>query len=214
MQNMNKQNLFKNMLIAGIVINTLNIIMDILKNSKIYFLTEDKSLLLNILIEVFNMYILIIILKYYFNSSKFVKLLWANIVYSPIVIAFMIILRKYSLKMDINYFMILYYLSFVMILIMILMQFIIYIYMTKKDKIFAFPLVCFVVSLYLYFVPIDRIKKIESIIYIISSVLSVIIYLKYLVKSNNVSLKTNPQTVEDNNNRVDVIDADTIKRKI
>ncbi len=194
MQNKNKQNNYKKMLIVGIIINILNIVIDILKNTKIYFLAEDKSLMLNTLIEVFNIYMLILILKNYFNSCKFVKLLWANIIYSPIVIAFMIILRKYSLKIDTNYFMILYYLSFVMILIMILMQIIIYIYMTKKDKIFVFPLICLVVSLCLYFVPIDQVKKIEFIVYIISSVLSVVIYLKYVVISKDVYSNSTPRS--------------------
>jgi len=196
MQNKNKKIHFKNMLIAGIIINTLNIIMDILQNSKIYFIAEDKSLLLNTLIEMFNIYILIILLKYYFNSCKFIKLLWVNIIYSPIVIAFMIILRKYSLKIGINLFMILYYLGFVMIAIMILMNIIIYIYMTKKDKIFVFPLVCLVVSLCLYFTPIQKNKEIELIVYIISSVLSIIIYLKYLVIRKDFPSKSNPRSGE------------------
>jgi len=186
MLNNNKQNIYKNMLIAAIIINMLIIIVDIIKYSKMFFLAEDKSLLLNSLIEIFNNYILILILKYYFNSCKFIKLLWVNIVYSSIVIAFMIILRKYSLKIDIDLFMILYYLSFVMIGIMTLMQIIIYIYMTKKDKIFVFPLICLVASLYLYFVPIEKNKIIEFIVYIISSVLSVIICLKYVVISKDV----------------------------
>ena len=196
MQNKNKKNLFKNMLIAGIIISMLDIFMDIIKYSKIYYIAEDKSLIMNTFIEMFNMFILIMLLKYYFNSCKFIKLLWANILYSPIVIAFMIILRKYSLKIDIDLFMILYYLSFVMIGIMTLMQIIIYIYMTKKDKIFVFPLICLVVSICLYFAPIPKIKEIELIVYIISSVLSVLIYLKYLVISKDVSLKSNPRSGE------------------
>ena len=104
MQNKNKKNLFKNMLIAGIIISMLDIFMDIIKYSKIYYIAEDKSLIMNTFIEMFNMFILIMLLKYYFNSCKFIKLLWANILYSPIVIAFMIILRKYSLKIDIAVF--------------------------------------------------------------------------------------------------------------
>ena len=58
--------------------------------------------------------------------------------------------------------------------------------MTKKDKIFVFPLICLVASLYLYFVPIEKNKIIEFIVYIISSVLSVIICLKYVVISKDV----------------------------